>query len=125
MRNYKSWKMRNFRNYEVWALSHELTKKIYKVTESFPDSEKYQIIRQMQRAAFSIPSNFAEGCGRESDKDFNRFVQMALGSAHELEDFIILSRYLNYLDVNRYEELNNDVNLVKMKLYALGRKLKP
>lgn len=117
--------MRNFRNYEVWVLSHELTKKIYKVTESFPDSEKYQIIRQMQRAAFSIPSNFAEGCGRESDKDFNRFVQMALGSAHELEYFIILSRDLNYLDVNRYEELNNDVNLVKMKLYALGRKLKP
>lgn len=117
--------MRNFRNYEVWALSHELTKKNYKVTESFPDSEKYQIIRQMQRAAFSIPSNFAEGCGRESDKDFKRFVQMALGLAHELEYFIILSRYLNYLDVNRYEELNNDVNLVKMKLYALGRKLKP
>lgn len=60
--------MRNFRKYEVWELSHELTKKIYKVTESFPDSEKYQIIRQMQRAAFSIPSNFAEGCGRDRIK---------------------------------------------------------
>lgn len=116
--------MRNFRNYEVWKLSHELTKQIYKVTMSLPKSEKYQIVGQMQRAAYSIPSNFAEGCGRGSDKDFNRFIQIALGSAHELEYFIILSRDLNYIDSTLYEALNENVNTVKRKLYALSKKLK-
>lgn len=115
--------MRNFRKYEVWNLSHLLTKKIYEVTESFPDSEKYQIVSQMQRAAYSIPSNFSEGCGRSSDRDFNRFIQIALGSAHELEYFIILSTDLGFINEVLSMELNEDVNLVKRKLYALSRKL--
>ncbi len=116
--------MRNFRNYEVWKLSHELTKQIYKVTLTLPESEKYQIVGQMQRAAYSIPYNFSEGCGRASDRDFNRFIHIALGSAHELEYFIILIKDLEFIDNTLYNELNKDVNTVKMKLYALSKKLK-
>lgn len=78
----------------------------------------------MQRAAYSIPSNFSEGCGRGSDKNFNRFIQNALGSVHELEYFIILSRDLNYKSNTLYEEWNKNVNIVKMKLFALSKKLK-
>ena len=74
--------MRDFRKYDVWKLSHDLVLKVYRITSSFPESEKYQLTTQMQRAAYSIPSNFSEGCGRDSDKDFNRFIQIALGSAH-------------------------------------------
>lgn len=78
----------------------------------------------MQRAAYSIPSNFSEGCGRASDRDFNRFIQIALGSAHELEYFIILIKDLEFIDNTLYNEVNKDVNTVKMKLYALSKKMK-
>ena len=105
--------MRNFKNYEVWGLSHEFTLSIYKYTKGFPKDEKYQLTSQMRRAAYSIPSNFSEGCGRNSDKEFNRFIQIALGSAHEIEYFLILSRDLKFIEDVSYEELNHDINLIK------------
>ncbi|WP_121667593.1 four helix bundle protein [Mesonia aquimarina] len=116
--------MRDFSKYEVWKLSHKLTLDIYKLTSNYPQDEKYQLISQMRRAAYSIPSNFSEGCGRDSDKDFNRFVQISLGSAHELEYFILLSKDLNFIDYTTSEELNEKVNHVKRKLYRLSQKLK-
>ena len=79
--------MRDFKKYDVWRLSHEMVLSVYKMTSSFPSSEKFQLISQMKRAAYSIPSNFSEGCGRDSDKDFNRFIQICLGSAHEWNIF--------------------------------------
>ena len=115
--------MRNFKNYEVWELSHQLTKDVYKITQFLPASERFQLISQMQRAAYSIPSNFSEGCGRKSDKDFNKFVQIALGSAHELEYFLILSRDLGYIPEDIQEELDRKVNEIKKKLFSLGQKL--
>ena len=69
--------MRNFREYHVWKNSHELVLEIYKLISTFPDNENYGIKQQMRRAAYSIPSNFAEGCGRDSDKDFNRLYKFA------------------------------------------------
>lgn len=116
--------MRDFNKYEVWALSHKLTLDIYKLTKDYPQDEKYQLISQMRRAAYSIPSNFSEGCGRDSDKDFNRFVQISLGSAHELEYFILLSEDLNFINHTVSEELKEKVNHVKRKLYRLSQKLK-
>ena len=115
--------MRNFRKYDVWKRSHQLTLAVYKITEKLPHSEKYQLISQMQRAAYSIPSNFSEGCGRKSDKDFCRFVHIALGSAHELEYFLILATDLNYLSQHQTEILITEINHVKGKLYNLSRKL--
>ena len=116
--------MRDFKKYDVWQISHDLVLNVYKITASFPASEKYQLITQMQRAAYSIPSNLSEGCGRESDKDFNRFVQIALGSAHELEYFFILARDLSFIDQTSYETLDHQVNEIKKKLYNLSKKLK-
>lgn len=115
--------MRDFKKYDVWKLSHEITIEVYNVTKSFPNSEKYQLISQMQRAAYSIPSNFSEGCGRSSDKDFNRFIHIALGSAHELEYFFILARDLEFIDNKTYEKLNYQINEIKKKLYNLSSKL--
>lgn len=109
--------MRNFRKYEVWALSHELVLEVYKITSEFPDSEKFQLTTQMQRAAYSIPSNFCEGCGRDSDKDFNRFVQIALGSAHELEYFFILAKDLSIISNESEEKFSKSINDIKRKLY--------
>ncbi|MDX1718648.1 MAG: four helix bundle protein [Salegentibacter mishustinae] len=115
--------MRDFSKYDVWKLSHELVLRVYKITSSFPDSEKYQLISQTQRAAYSIPSNFSEGCGRGSDKDFNRFVQISLGSAHELEYFFILSKDLKFIDERTFEVCFDEVNEIKKKLYRLSQRL--
>ena len=116
--------MRNFKKYDVWRLSHELVLDTYKVTANFPASEKFQLITQMQRAAYSIPSNFSEGCGRDSDKDFNRFIQICLGSAHELEYFVILAKDLQFINEKIFLDLNSKINMIKKKLYSLGKKLK-
>lgn len=78
----------------------------------------------MQRAAYSIPSNFCEGCGRDSDKDFNRFVQIALGSAHELEYFFILAKDLSLITEQHQALLSNSINEIKKKLYNLSKKLR-
>lgn len=101
-----------------------LTIEVFKLTKAFPNSEKYNLISQMQRAAYSIPSNFSEGCGRDSDKDFNRFLQMCLGSAHELEYFFILAKDLSYLSIENYEVYSEKINDIKKKLYSLSNKLK-
>lgn len=116
--------MRNFRKYNVWELSHQFVLQIYKITNQFPKSENYQLVSQMQRAAYSIPSNFSEGCGRDSDKDFNRFVVMCLGSAHELEYFILLAKDLDYIDLDTYEVLTAGINDIKRKLYSLSQRLR-
>ena len=116
--------MRDFKKYDIWKLSHLLTIEVFKLTETFPNSEKYNLVSQMQRAAYSIPSNFSEGCGRDSDKDFNRFLQICLGSAHELEYFFILTKDLNYINQENYESLNDQINIIKKKLFSLSNKLK-
>ncbi len=115
--------MRDFKKYDVWKLSHEITLEVYLVTRSFPNTEKYQLVSQMQRAAYSIPSNFSEGCGRGSDRDFNRFIQICLGSAHELEYFILLAKDLTFIEENIYQDLDKKINLIKKKLFRLSEKL--
>lgn len=116
--------MRDFKKYDVWNISHKFVLKIYDLTERIPVKEKYQLISQLQRAAYSIPSNFSEGCGRGSDKDFNRFIQICLGSAHELEYFILLAKDLKYIPEEKYVELTDGINEIKRKLYKLSIKLK-
>lgn len=81
------------------------------------------MISQMQRAAYSIPSNISEGCGRKSDRDFNRFLQFSIGSAHEIEYFIILARDLYYVDEATYQDIDTKVNELKKRMYALSEKL--
>jgi|SRR5690606_30257384 len=116
--------MRDFKKYNVWQDSHLLTLKIFKVTNNFPANELYKVVSQMQRAAYSIPSNFAEGCGRGSDKDFDRFIQISLGSAHELEYFIILAKDLDYITELQANEIDNQINNIKKQLFALSKKPK-
>lgn len=105
--------MRDFKKYDIWEVSHNLVLQVYELTSRFPVSEKYQLISQMQRAAYSIPSNFAEGCGRESDKDCNRFIQISPGSAHELECFFILAKDLSFINETKFEDLNTKSNELK------------
>jgi four helix bundle protein len=112
--------MRRYSNYEVWAESHALVLFIYgQVIPRLPQVEKYELTSQMRRAAYSIPFNIAEGCGRTSDKDFTHFLDMSLGSANELEYCILLMKDLSYLDQDHFELLNRKVGTVKAKLINL------
>ncbi|MHC8947621.1 four helix bundle protein [Sphingobacterium hungaricum] len=105
--------MRDFKKYDIWNNAHLLTINVYEITKKFPSTEKYSLISQMQKASYSIPSNFAEGCGRDSDKDFNRFIQMSLGSAHELEYFSILSQDLGFISSEEATSLLLQINIIK------------
>jgi len=115
--------MRDFRKYEVWQLSHSFVLEIYKLTQKFPQSEVYGITNQMRRAAASVPTNISEGCGRSTDREFARFIHIAMGSASETEYLIQLSFDLKYLSEEFYKDLTQKVNLVKKKLYHLNKSL--
>lgn len=115
--------MRDFKKYDVWKLSHKFTLDVYNITKSFPKSEIYGIISQIRRASSSIPTNIAEGCGRDSDAEFNRFLTIAAGSASETEYLIILSNDLKYIDDTTFERFDQQINTIKRKMYSLKQKL--
>lgn len=77
--------MKNYKKLKIWKQGIQIVKQTYALTNQLPESEKFNLISQMNRASVSIPSNIAEGCSSNSDKDFNRFLQIALGSCFELD----------------------------------------
>ena len=116
--------MKDFRKQKVWQKSHKLTLEIYKVTMGFPRNELYGLTSQLRRCCSSIPANIAEGCGRNSDADFSRFLQIAMGSAAELEYHLLLSRDLGMLDDVSYENLSQKTIEIKQMLTSFIKKLK-
>ena len=115
--------MRDFKKYDIWKLSHVFTLKIYELSNSYPNNEIYGIVSQIRRASSSIPTNISEGCGRTSDAEFNRFLTIALGSASEVEYLLILSKDLNFINEKSFIELNEEINIIKRKIYTLKQKL--
>lgn len=115
--------MRNFRQLEVWKKAHELTLEIYRFTSDFPATERFGLSSQLQRAAASIGANLAEGCGRETDADFRRFVQMSAGSACEVEYHLLLSKDLGLISEEVQSRLDVNINEVKRMLVGLTRYL--
>ncbi len=116
--------MRDFKNLIVWKKSHENALLIYELTKSFPKEERYGLISQLRRASVSIPTNIAEGCGKFTQKDFANFLQISLGSSHEVEYLILLSYELKYIDQTNYNNLNEAINEVKAMLIALVKKVR-
>tara|TARA_R110002126_G_scaffold291415_2_gene452308 strand:+ start:88937 stop:89287 length:351 start_codon:yes stop_codon:yes gene_type:complete len=115
--------MRNFRKYQVWELGHQITLDVYKLSKQFPKDERFGITSQMRRCSSSVPANIAEGCGRESEKEFKRFLVIANGSATELEYFLILVKDLKLADDNAIDELIEKVDKLKRSLNRLISKL--
>jgi four helix bundle protein len=115
--------MGSFQNLEVWRKAHSLTLAIYETTKSFPKDEMYGLTMQMRRSAASIGANLAEGCGRNGDKEMSRFVRIALGSANELEQHLILAGDLDYLSASTCGCLSADITLIKRMLAKLLRRL--
>src|SRR5262245_41670649 len=108
--------MQDFRNLKVWQKAHAFVLSVYRLTGAFPNHETFGLRSQIRRATVSIPANLSEGCGRGSDADFHRFVQMAFGSACEVEYFLLLAHDLAYLASEDYAGLNEDIVEVKRML---------
>jgi len=115
--------MHNFKDLRVWQKAVELVVMVYEVTKNFPQSERYNLTSQMQRAATSIPSNIAEGCGRGSNPAFKQFLGIALGSSYELETQIILSHRLGLLSSEEHDTLTSQVTEVQRMLNGLSNTL--
>ena len=115
--------MKDFRKLLVWEKAHQLTLAIYNVTADFPSQETYGLTSQIPRAASSIPSNIAEGCGRKGDAELSRFCTIARGSASELEYQILSSRDLKLIQADDYERLTHQAVEIKRMLTVLVQKL--
>ncbi|MCF6171885.1 MAG: four helix bundle protein [Bacteroidales bacterium] len=116
--------MRNFREFDIWKRSIQLAKNIYQLTEKLPNSEKYGLASQIQRAAVSIASNIAEGASRRSEVDFARFIEIALGSAFEVETQLLLMKELNYITESNYKSQLEDLNTLQKMMNKLLTKIR-
>jgi len=116
--------MRNFQELTIWAKSHSLTLKIYSATQTFPKEEMFGLVSQMRRSSSSIPTNIAEGCGRNSNPDFKRFLVIATSSSSELEYQLILSKDLNYLSEPAFKELTNELIEIRKMIYSFIKNVK-
>ena len=117
--------MRDYKKYDVWQKAHEFTLYIYKeIIPHFPKSEQYELASQLKHSTYSIPLNIAEGCGRNSDKDFAHFLDIALGSTHEAEYCSLLSSELGCIVKDKYEGLVLKINELKAKLINLIKSIR-
>jgi len=116
--------MKDFRELKVWEKSHNLTLKMYKNTKSFPQHELYGLTSQIRRSCASVPANIAEGCGRSGDAELNRFLNIAMGSANELEYLLLLSNELNLLSGSDNKEVSKEIMEIKRMLAGFIKKLK-
>lgn len=116
--------MRDFRQLKVWEESHKLTLEIYRITKEFPKEELFALTNQMRRASASISSNIAEGCGRGSNKEYAHFIQIALGSAFEIDYQLLLSKDLGYFSLESYHVLNEKIDKIKRQLASLLKKIR-
>lgn len=117
--------MRDFHKLLIWQRSHQLTLEVYKATERFPKEELFGLTSQIRRACSSVPTNIAEGCGRASNKDFAHFLQIAIGSASEVEYELLLARDLNYIDEKCCYDLTDKVVAVRKMIIKYQSELKP
>lgn len=116
--------MRDFRHYSVWNNAIDFTTKVYKITTEFPNSEKFGLSNQLQRAAVSIASNIAEGSSRSSEKDFAHFLEISIGSSFEVETQLLISKNLNYISEEQYFQIIKDLSVLQKQLNQFINKLR-
>ncbi len=110
---------------KVWQHAHQLVLRVYQETRSFPKAEVYGLTSQMRRAAVSIPSNLAEGHGRDSQAELARFSRIALGSTSELQYQLLLCRDLGYVSEETYTELAERADYIRRMLAKFIQTLSP
>ncbi len=115
--------MKDFRGLKVWEKSHRLALKVYSATAKFPKGELYGLTSQMRRSSISVPTNISEGCGRNRDSELNRFFEIAMGSASELEYLVLLAHDLGFLVKEESNELADEITEIKKMLTSFIQKL--
>jgi four helix bundle protein len=116
--------VKDFRKLKVWEKAHRLTLEVYHASSKFPLEEFYGLTSQIRRSCVSIVTNIAEGCGRGTDMDFALFLQIAMGSASEVEYLLLLSQDLNYLPSQDYKRFNREATEIKRMLTSLMKALR-
>ncbi len=116
--------MKDFRTLEVWKQSHQLVLDIYRATQSLPKSELFGPTSQIRRAAASIPTNLAEGCGRDGEAELGRFLNIAKGSTSEVEYLLQLARDLSSLDPTLHAKLSTQTIDIRKMLHGLLKSLR-
>jgi four helix bundle protein len=121
--------MKNYKELNVWKKGVEIVKATYQLSKHFPKEEKYAMISQMTRAAVSIPANIAEGSSRNSDKDYARFLQIALGSAFELQTYLLITKEMQWAKPNDIRDteqiLEEEIKMIHAFLNKLATSYKP
>jgi len=115
--------MQRFTDLKVWQRSHAITLDLYRLTATFPDAERFGLTSQIRRAATSVPSNIAEGSKRTTRKDYARFLNVAEGSAAELEYLMILAKDLGLIAPNRSDKLCEEIQEIARMLFAFRKKV--
>ncbi|MEZ5053688.1 MAG: four helix bundle protein [Chitinophagales bacterium] len=113
----------DFKKLNVWMKSMDLSVLIYNITIQFPKEEFYALVSQLKRSAVSIPSNIAEGSGRNSDKEFIQFLSIAYGSSCELDTQIELSKRLNFISEETYSIITTEIIEIQKMIFKLKSKL--
>jgi four helix bundle protein len=115
--------MKDFRDLKVWQRSHTLTLAIYKATSGFPREELFGLTSQTRRCSASIGANIAEGCGKRGNNEFQRFLQIAAGSASELDYHLLLAHDLGLMPNSIYRKLADELAQLRRMLTALLQKV--
>lgn len=116
--------MHNFKKLKIWVFSIELVSESYKLTRTFPDSEKFGLSTQMNRCVVSIPSNIAEGSSKSTDKHFNKYLEDSLGSAFEWETQLIIAFNEGYLSKEKFKELEAKIKQLQKMISGFQSRLK-
>lgn len=116
--------MRDFHKLIIWQRSHQLTLDVYKASKLFPKDELFGLTSQIRRAVSSIPTNIAEGCGRETNKDFAHFLQISIGSASEVEYELLLAHELEYINDETFNKLISETIALRKMIKSYQSELK-
>lgn len=116
--------MNNLKELKIWKKAIDLSIEVYKATSEFPVDERFGLISQMRRAAVSIPSDIAEGAGRNSVREFDNFLGMANGSSYELQTQVVISNKLELITEEMLEQLSKQIDELQKMTYALQVKLR-
>ena len=117
--------IKNFKNLKIWEKSRAFVKEIYLTTSEFPNSEKFGLLSPLNRGSVSIPSNIAEGCGRGTTKSLSHFLDIAVGSACEVETQISLARDLGFIDTSKMKALTHKIEQIRRMIIGFKKRFNP
>lgn len=116
--------MHNFKELKIWQKAIEFSLEVYRLTAQFPTEEKYSLVSQLRRASVSIPSNIAEGSGRNGDREFIHFLSLSIGSGYEAETQLIIANRLKYISDVELEEAIIKITEIQRMLHSFSETLK-